>query len=71
MSWQTINRVLGLAMIDRVFAKRLLQEPQEALHAYGIDLPPEELAILCGCQAQTIPELSRQLVEKLGPKTLQ
>lgn len=71
MSWQIINRVLGLAMIDRVFAKRLLQEPREALYAYGITLPSEELAILCGCQAQTIPELSQQLVEKLGPKTLQ
>lgn len=71
MSWHTINRVLGLAMIDRVFAERLLDEPQEALYAYGITLPPEELAILCGCRAQTIPELSRQLVERLGPKTLQ
>lgn len=71
MSWQTINKVLGLAMIDDAFAQRLLKEPQEALYAYGFELPPEELAILCACQAQTIPELSQQLVEKLRPETFQ
>jgi len=71
MSWQTINRILGLAMIDEVFADRLLKEPREALNAYGIRLPPRELAILCECQAQTIPELGRQLVEKLGSEASQ
>lgn len=70
MSWQAINRILGLAVIDATFAERLLQEPQEAVNAYGIELSPDELAILCACQAQTIPELSRQLTEKLGPETL-
>ncbi|GHO61750.1 hypothetical protein KSC_006420 [Ktedonobacter sp. SOSP1-52] len=71
MSWTMINKILGLAMMDQVFADHLLKEPQKALEAYGIQLPPEEVAILCACQAQTIPELSRQLMEKLGPKALQ
>lgn len=70
MSWQAINKILGLAMIDSIFARRLLKEPQEALNAYGIQLTPEELTILCACHAQTIPELSQQLVERLGPETL-
>jgi hypothetical protein len=70
MSWQTINKILGLAMIDEAFAEHLLKEPQEALNTYGIKLPPEELTVICSCQAQTILELSQQLVEKLGPESL-
>lgn len=58
-------------MVDRAFAEQLLKDPQEALRGHGIELSPEELTILCTCQAQTIPELSQQLLEKLGPKTLQ
>lgn len=69
MSWQTINKILGLAMTNSIFANGLLKEPQEALRRYGIELSPEELNILCECHAQTIAELSQQLVEKLGPET--
>ncbi len=67
MSWRTINRILGLATTNRVFAEYLLKNPQEALNAYGINLPPGELDILCTCQAHTIQELSQQLIEKIGP----
>ncbi len=71
MSWQTINKILVLATIDSVFAKLLLKEPQKALNAYGIELLPEELTTLCMCQAQTLPELSQHLTEKLNSETLQ
>jgi hypothetical protein len=57
-------------MTDKVFADCLLKEPQEALNAYGIELPPGELASLWAYQAQTIPELSQQLMKKLGLKHL-
>ncbi len=67
MSWQTINNVLGLAMIDELFADQLLKEPREALSTYGIQLPSNEMEILCTCQARTLPELSQQLLKKLGP----
>lgn len=66
MSWQTINKVLSLAMIDEVFADKLLSDPREALRAYGIQLPSNELEILCACQARNLPELSKYLVENLG-----
>ncbi len=67
MSWQMINRVLALAMIDTRFAESLLATPQEALNAYGIQLTPHELEVLCSCQSQTIPELSQELLVRLGP----
>lgn len=68
MSWQIINKILGLAMMDKAFAECLLKEPLEALHGKGIELSPEELSILCACHAQTLAELSQQLVEKLSPE---
>lgn len=69
MSWQTINRILGLAMIDEVFADLLLRDPHEALASYGIQLSVEEWKILDRCQARNLQELSEQLSEKLGPGT--
>jgi hypothetical protein len=68
MSWKILNKILGLAITDKVFAEKLLKEPQEALSAYGIRLPDDELKLLCECQAQSLHELSQQLVKKLGPE---
>jgi hypothetical protein len=64
MSWQTINKVLGLAMIDEIFAHKLLKEPRETLSFYDIQLSPDELEILCECQAKTLHELSQYLIGK-------
>ncbi len=71
MSWQTISKVLGLALIDEVFAEQLLKEPQATLMSYGIQLEPGELDALCQCQAQTLSELSDQLVKRLYPGSLE
>lgn len=71
MSWQTISKVLGLALIDEVFAEQLLKEPQATLMSYGIQLESGELDVLCQCQAQTLSELSDQLVKKLYPGSLE
>jgi hypothetical protein len=71
MSWQTISNVLGLTLIDEVFAAQLLKEPRAALLSYGIQLEPEELEALCQCQAQTLSELSEQLANRLYPGFLE
>jgi hypothetical protein len=68
MSWKILNKILGLAVTDKVFAEKLLKEPEEALNAYGIVLPDDELKLLCECQAPSLHELSQQLVNKLGPE---
>ncbi|HJT56314.1 MAG TPA: Os1348 family NHLP clan protein [Ktedonobacteraceae bacterium] len=64
MPWQTMNKLLGLAMIDEEFAKSLLQAPRETLSTYGIQLLPDELEILCSCRAQTLDELSQYLIDQ-------
>lgn len=66
MTWQAINKVLGLALIDEIFANSLLKAPCEALRMYNIQIPQEDLEFLCSCKAQTLYELSQQWIEKLG-----
>lgn len=66
MPWKTFNKILGLAMTDRTFAEKLLKEPEAALDSYGILLEEDELRFLCTCQAQTLQELSQQLIKYLG-----
>lgn len=67
MSWQTINQILGLAMVDEKFAGRLLANPLEAVREFGFDLTEEEQATLLKVRAKDVSELSQILVEKLGP----
>jgi predicted secreted hydrolase len=67
MSWQTINQILGLAMVDEKFAGRLLANPLEAVREFGFDLTDEEQATLLKVRAKDISELSQILVEKFGP----
>ncbi|MGH2508372.1 MAG: Os1348 family NHLP clan protein, partial [Ktedonobacteraceae bacterium] len=43
MSWKTINRILGKAVIDPAFWQALQQNPLEALRAEDYELSPEEL----------------------------
>ncbi len=65
MSWQTINRILGLAMIDTAFAHRLLARPLSTVREFGFDLTEEEQDVLRRVKAKDISELSQVLVEKL------
>jgi predicted secreted hydrolase len=67
MSWQTINQILGLAMVDEKFAGRLLANPLEAVREFGFDLTDEEQATLLKVRAKDISELSQILVEEFGP----
>ncbi|HEU5382893.1 MAG TPA: Os1348 family NHLP clan protein [Ktedonobacteraceae bacterium] len=66
MAWQTVNKILGLAMIDEAFASLLLKDPEKALRLHDIQIPQEDLKCVCSCQAQTLYEFSQQLIERLG-----
>lgn len=65
MSWQNINQVLGLAMVDEKFARRLLANPLPAIREFGFDLTVEEEKILREVKARDVSELSQILVERL------
>jgi len=66
MSWQQINHILGLAMIDQAFAQQLLENPLDALHARGIKISEKEQEVLCESKANDIQELSRYLLANLA-----
>ncbi len=65
MSWQTINQILGLAMVDASFAHRLLADPLTAIQEVGFGLTEEEKSILREIKTTDVSELSQILVEKL------
>ncbi|HEU5227956.1 MAG TPA: Os1348 family NHLP clan protein [Ktedonobacteraceae bacterium] len=64
MSWQTVNQMLGLAIVDAKFAQRLLTNPLYAAVEFGFDLTQEEQEFLREVEAQDIVELSQILIEK-------
>jgi len=66
MSWQTINKILGIAMVDTKFAHRLLANPLSAIREFGFDLSEREQTILSEVKATDISELSQILVERLS-----
>lgn len=70
MSWQTINKVLGLAMVDAQFARRLLANPLSTIRDFDFDLTEEEQDILSQVNASDLSELSQILVERFAEKTL-
>lgn len=63
MSWQTVNQMLGLAMIDEKFAHRLLTDPLHTALEFGFDLTREEQDFLRDVKASDVAELSQILVE--------
>lgn len=66
MSWQTLNNILTRAMIDPLFANKLLSNPLEAVHEFGFEITPKEQHILNTAQAKDISELSQLLLTQLG-----
>jgi hypothetical protein len=65
MSWQNINHILGLAMVDTNFARRLLTNPLVAIREFGFELTAEEERVLREVRASDVSELSQILVAKL------
>ncbi|MEO9028675.1 MAG: Os1348 family NHLP clan protein [Ktedonobacteraceae bacterium] len=66
MSWQTINEILGLAIVDAKFAHRLLANPLSATQELGFDLTEEEQDVLRQVKASDISELSQVLIERFA-----
>lgn len=66
MSWQNINQILGMAMVDARFSRRLLANPLEAIREFQFDLTEEEERILRDIKVSDISELSQILVERLS-----
>ena len=67
MSWKIVNQIIGLASIDLNFQKKLQQDPEAALAAQGIDLPPEELEVLRQCATLPFPQFCQRLQEIMAP----
>jgi hypothetical protein len=65
MSWEIINRILGLASVDKEFAQELLKDPEAAIEAHGFQLTPEEKRIFNETSAKNLHDLSQQLMQKL------
>jgi hypothetical protein len=65
MSRDVINQILGLAAIDKEFARQLLEKPLPAIHSKGFQLTSEESKILQNYQARTLQDLSKYLLQKL------
>ncbi|MBA2679107.1 MAG: hypothetical protein H0U76_12015 [Ktedonobacteraceae bacterium] len=66
MSWQNIHQILGMAMVDATFSRRLLANPLEAIREFRFDLTEEEEKILREVKASDVSELSQILVERLS-----
>lgn len=65
MSWEIINRILGLASVDKEFAQALLKNPDRAIEGQGFELSPEEKEIFNEISASNLHDLSQQLMQKL------
>ncbi|HJT55085.1 MAG TPA: Os1348 family NHLP clan protein [Ktedonobacteraceae bacterium] len=69
MSWQTLNRVVGLAMVDATFAQRLLANPLSVIQESGFELTQEEQDVLRQVKANDISELCQILIERFAEET--
>ena len=65
MSWEIINRILGLASVDKEFAQRLLENPYAAIQTQGFHLTHEEKMVFKEISAKNLHELSQELMRRL------
>lgn len=65
MSWEIINEILGLATIDKEFARELLQDPLAAVQKRGFPLTPKEQEVFGAISTNTLQEFSRDLHQAL------
>ena len=70
MSWQEINELLGLAMIDPGFRQRLLTDPLMAAKSKDFDLTEQERETLRKITAHDLSNFSQQIIVKLAPYPL-
>lgn len=67
MSWNSINEMIGLALIDPDFCQELLDNPVAAAQTRGVDLTPKELDVLSKIHVDNIFEFSQIVLDKLAP----
>lgn len=67
MSWNSINEMIGLALIDPDFCQELLDNPVGAAQTRGVDLTPKELDVLSKIHVDNIFEFSQIVLDKLAP----
>jgi hypothetical protein len=65
MSWEVMNKILGLAALDKRFAQELLKNPLAATQARGFQLEPEEQQVFSKITASNLTELSQYLMQEL------
>lgn len=71
MSWQTIDEMLGLAIIDLAFREELLQSPLAAARERGFELTPDEASLVQAIRASDLSEFSQCIVDAKNSTTLQ
>jgi hypothetical protein len=64
MSLETIQALIGTALLDRDFGERLLWERSPTLLAQ-FELTEEEVRTVCAIQAESIKELALKVHEQL------
>jgi hypothetical protein len=70
MSWQEINELLGLALLDQDFCNQLLTSPLKAVNSKGFDLTDHEKEELCKIEARDIYHFSQNVIQRLAPLSL-
>ena len=63
MAQETMNRMIGRALIDRRFREGLLRSPQKATR--GLPFTRQERELIASVRATSLEEFSRELTERL------
>ena len=66
MSWKTLNRILGLAAVDRQFWQELKKDPLAASQRRGFELTEEEKTVFGKINAEQLSEFSQHLLDAFG-----
>ncbi|HLG64417.1 MAG TPA: Os1348 family NHLP clan protein [Ktedonosporobacter sp.] len=67
MSWNSINELIGLALIDSDFCQELLDDPVAAAQKRGVELTSQEQDVLSKIHVDDIFEFSQIVLDKLAP----
>jgi hypothetical protein len=64
MSLETVQALIGAALLDRDFCERLLRERSPTL-LQEFELTEEEVGVVCAIQADSVKEFALQVYEQL------
>jgi len=64
MAFETLQTIVGTAIVDPSFRRNLVERTEDALLAF--DLTPEESRVLADIQADTFEAFARELHERLS-----